>query len=121
MLILLPLVVLLPACLLGPNYSRPKVSPPPTFRGVQGAAQQASFADFPWWEIFKDQTLQGLIKTSLTSNYDLLIAVQRIEQARQIAREARAQFFPFFNYQADIGVTQNPLGALTGGTGGLTS
>ena len=121
LLLLLPLVLVLPACLLGPNYNRPKVNAPPAFRGAQGAAQQASFADFPWWEVFKDPTLQGLIKTSLASNYDLLIAVTRIEQARQIAREARAQFFPFFNYQADIGVTQNPLGAVTGGTGGVTS
>src|SRR6516164_7588982 len=121
LLILLPLVVFLPACLVGPNYSRPKVNAPPAFRGAQGAAEQASFADLPWWEVFRDQTLQGLIKTSLASNYDLLIAVQRIEQARQIAREARTQFFPFFNYQADIGVTQNPLGAFTAGSTGLSS
>jgi len=121
LLLLLPLVLVLPACLVGPNYNRPKVNAPPAFRGAQGAAEQASFADLPWWEVFRDQTLQGLIKTSLASNYDLLIAVQRIEQARQIAREARAQFFPFFNYQADIGVTQNPLSAFTAGSTGLSS
>jgi outer membrane protein, multidrug efflux system len=113
--VLLPLVVFLPACLVGPNYNRPKVSAPPAFRGVQGAAEQASFADLPWWEVFKDQTLQGLIKTSLANNYDLLIAVQRIEEARQVAAEARAQFFPFFNYQGAIGGTKSPLGVIAGG------
>jgi hypothetical protein len=37
-----------------------------TFRGPSGEAQQASFADFPWWEIFKDETLKELVKMSLT-------------------------------------------------------
>ena len=115
LLILLPLVVLLPACLLGPNYSRPKVNAPPTFRGAEGAAQQASLADLPWWEVFKDEALKGLIKTSLANNYDLLIAVTRIEQARQIAAKARSQFFPTLDYGAAIGGTKNPLGAIAGG------
>ncbi len=108
-------VIILPACLVGPNYRRPKVSVPPAFRGAEGAAQQASFADLPWWEVFKDPTLQVLIKTSLANNYDLRIAVTRIEQARQIAAQARAQFFPFFDYQGLIGGTKNPLGAIAGG------
>jgi outer membrane protein, multidrug efflux system len=96
------------------------VNAPPAFRGAEGAAQQASFADLPWWEVFKDETLKGLIKTSLTNNYDLLIAVQRIEQARQVAAQARAQFFPTLGYQGAIGGTRNPLGAIAGGgQGGL--
>ena len=115
LLILLPLITVLPACLVGPNYKRPKVNAPPAFRGAQGAAQQASFADLPWWEVFKDPTLQGLVKTALANNYDLRTAVTRIEQARQIAAQARAQFFPFFDYSGAIGVTQNPLGGILAG------
>jgi len=34
----------------------------------------------------------------LANNYDLRIAVTRIEQSRQIAAQARAQYFPFLNY-----------------------
>jgi multidrug efflux system outer membrane protein len=113
--LILPLVTVLPACLVGPNYNRPKVTVPPDFRGDQGAAQQASLADLPWWEVFKDPALQGLIKKSLANNYDLLIAVERIEQARQMAAQTRAQFFPWFDYQAAIGGTRNPLGVITGG------
>ncbi|HEY6291599.1 MAG TPA: efflux transporter outer membrane subunit [Terriglobia bacterium] len=111
---LLTVIILLPGCLVGPNYNRPKVNVPPAFRGAEGAVQQASFADLPWWEVFKDPTLQGLIKTSLANNDDLLIAVERIEEARQIEAQARAQFFPFFNYQGAIGGTKNPLGAIAG-------
>jgi multidrug efflux system outer membrane protein len=113
--LLLVFVLVFPACLVGPNYNRPKVTAPAAFRGAEGAAQQASIADLPWWEIFKDPVLQGLIKKSLANNYDLLIAVERIEQARQVAAQARAQFYPWFDYQGAIGGTRNPLGVITGG------
>ena len=81
-------------CAVGPNYVRPKVNAPADFRGVEGAAQQASLADLPWWDVFKDEQLKYLVQTALTNNYDLAIAVKRIEQSRQIAAQARAQYFP---------------------------
>jgi multidrug efflux system outer membrane protein len=52
----------------------------------------------PWWELFKDETLKKLVKTSLTNNYDLAAAVARVEQARQVAAQARAPYFPAINY-----------------------
>ncbi|MDQ2949663.1 MAG: efflux transporter outer membrane subunit [Acidobacteriota bacterium] len=92
-------ILLLSGCVVGPNYHRPTISAPATFRGQQGAAQQTSIADLPWWEVFKDKMLQDLIRTSLTNNYDLRVAITRVEQARQIAAQARAQYFPAINYQ----------------------
>lgn len=61
-------------------------------------AQQASFADLPWWEIFHDETLTGLIKESLANNYDLTAAVARVEQANEVAAQARSQYFPTLGY-----------------------
>ena len=101
-LVLFSLVLFLQGCLVGPNYRRPNVATPATFRGSSGAAQQASIADLPWWEIFKDETLKDLVKTSLANNYDLAVAVARVEQARQVAAEARSQYFPATNYSSAI-------------------
>jgi multidrug efflux system outer membrane protein len=28
----------------------------------------------PWWEVFQDQTLQGLVRTAIANNLDLRIA-----------------------------------------------
>src|SRR5256712_3078402 len=53
-------VALLGGCAIGPNYTRPAVAEPPTFRG-QAAVEAASFADAPWWEAFQDPSLQALI------------------------------------------------------------
>ena len=60
--------------------------------------QQASFADLPWWEIFHDETLTGLIKESLANNNDLTVAVARVEQANEVAAQARSQYFPNLGY-----------------------
>src|SRR5215472_2378257 len=78
-LVLVP-VFLLSSCAVGPNYKRPNVTAPPAFRGGPDVAQQASFADLPWWEIFHDATLTGLIKESLANNQDLSVAVGRVEE-----------------------------------------
>jgi multidrug efflux system outer membrane protein len=95
---LLSAVLFLSGCAVGPNYVRPKVNAPADFRGAEGAAQQASYADQPWWEVFKDDQLKSLIDTALANNYDLAVAVSRVEQARQLSAVARAQFLPSVNY-----------------------
>ncbi|HKV64631.1 MAG TPA: efflux transporter outer membrane subunit [Candidatus Acidoferrum sp.] len=94
-------------CAVGPKYQRPKIDAPAAFRGAEGAAQQASFADLPWWDVFKDEQLRVLIKTALANNYDLAIAVTRIEQSRQMAAQARAQYFPTLGYGARISTGKN--------------
>src|SRR5215831_10241826 len=96
-LILFP-VFLLSSCAVGPNYKRPNVPSPPAFRGGPNGAQQASLADLPWWEIFHDETLTGLIKESLANNNDLTVAAARVEQASEVAAQARSQYFPTLGY-----------------------
>ena len=51
-------------CAIGPDYKRPAVAEPPTFRGQQIAEAQ-SFADAPWWEVFEDPRLKALIHEAL--------------------------------------------------------
>ncbi len=110
--------LMLSGCAVGPNYVRPKVIVPADFRGAEGAAQQASYADLPWWEVFKDDELKALIKTALANNYDLGIAVSRVEQARQLANVARAQYFPAVNYSVGASDGKNEfMGSVAPGFG----
>jgi outer membrane protein, multidrug efflux system len=114
--------ILAAGCVVGPNYQRPKVNVPPAFRGAEGAAQQASFADLPWWEIFKDETLKGLVKTALANNYDLAIAATRVEQARQEAAQAHSLYFPFFDYKTRLSEGKNQLlSSPASGQGGISA
>jgi outer membrane protein, multidrug efflux system len=85
-------------CLVGPNYHRPAVQTPPSYRDLseqsQVPAQTASYADLPWWQVFQDPKLQELIRTALKQNYDLQIATERINQARAEVAITRSSLFP---------------------------
>jgi multidrug efflux system outer membrane protein len=93
---------LLAGCAVGPDYKRPTTTPPETFRGQTDPAEAASLADLPWWEAFRDPRLQELLQTALANNYDLRVAVARVEEARALAARARGAFFPSIGYQGDI-------------------
>jgi outer membrane protein, multidrug efflux system len=118
------LCILWAGCAVGPNYKRPPVDAPQTFR-PETAASTNSFADLPWWEIFHDANLQILIRTALTNNYDLRIALTRVEQARELAAQARAGFFPQVNYLGLAGKGKNVAAggapSPSGVTGGLVA
>jgi multidrug efflux system outer membrane protein len=97
---------LLAGCAVGPDYRRPTTTPPDVFRGHTGSEAAASLADLPWWEAFRDPTLRELLQTALAHNYDLRIAVARVEEARAIAARARGAFFPSIGYRGDISRTR---------------
>ena len=96
-------------CTVGPDYRRPDVTVPSTFRGAGAAAPvQApapTFGDLAWWQLFQDPSLQQLIRTALAANYDLQVAVTRILQAQAQVTIARSQQFPTVNAQADAPYT----------------
>src|SRR6185295_9859516 len=91
----------------GPNYKRPAINSPANFRNAPAEPSTNTLADLQWWELYKDETLNSLIRTALTNNYDLRIAVARVEQARAVARQARAQFVPQVGYEGDISRGRN--------------
>src|SRR5437867_9525019 len=91
--------LLLPGCAVGPNYKRPAINSPTHFRNASTEASTNTVADLQWWELYKDETLNSLIQTALTNNYDLRIAITRVEQARAIAGQAKAQLVPRIGYE----------------------
>jgi multidrug efflux system outer membrane protein len=98
LLILVMILGLLAGCKVGPNYHRPLVQTPTTYRDLQAnaqlQAQAASYADLPWWQVFQDPKLQELIRTALKQNYDLQLATERINAARAQLAITRSNLFP---------------------------
>ena len=90
--------LLLASCTLGPDYHKPEVSTPGQFRAQTGAAEAASVADMPWWNVFNDPALQQLIGEGLANNEDLQVAVARIEQARALVGVAQSEGKPQVGY-----------------------
>jgi multidrug efflux system outer membrane protein len=84
----------LAACAVGPDYKRPALDVPSTFRGVPQDAHDASFADLDWWAVLEDPVLQSLIKDALNNNYNLRIAANHVLQAREQLGITRASQMP---------------------------
>jgi outer membrane protein, multidrug efflux system len=90
------IALLFTGCAVGPNYQRPAVQTPQSFRSPepQSAAQTESVADLKWFEVFKDGQLQELVRTALAQNYDLRDAVARVQAARANLGITRSDQFP---------------------------
>jgi outer membrane protein, multidrug efflux system len=84
----------------GPTYKRPEVAPVAQFRSQVGPSEANSLADLPWWQVFHDPALQALIGEGLSNNYDLRVAVARIQEASAQVGVARADLYPQVGYQA---------------------
>jgi len=107
---------LLGGCAIGPNYKRPSVAEPQTFRG-QATAEAASLADAPWWEVFHDPILKDLIQEAVRNNYDVRIAAARVQEARANFVVSRSDLYPSLDY--GVGVSRSNLTAgVLGGAGG---
>ena len=53
--------------------------------------------------------LQGLIREALKNNYDLQVALARVEQERALAGVARSQYYPQVGYGGSISGQQAPF------------
>ncbi len=93
------LILMLNACKMGPNYSRPPQISPQSFRS--DFSESASIANTEWWGFFGDTVLLRLINTSLLNNRDLRTSMARMEEAGAELGIVRADLFPRINYGAD--------------------
>src|SRR6267142_373757 len=89
------------------KYQTPAVKTPDTFRGVDTAVpiDQNSIGDLKWFEVFKDEELQKLLKTAFVQNYDLRAAVARINAERANLGLVRSNQFPQVEASADLTTT----------------
>ncbi len=90
-------------CTVGPNYSRPQVAVPGVFRGASGASgASGAFGDSKWQTLFADDTMNKMVSQALDHNFDLRIAVERVEEARAQLGITRADQFPFVDAQTSF-------------------
>jgi outer membrane protein, multidrug efflux system len=81
----------------------PQVLTPSTFRGDTATQpDRQSLADLKWFELFKDEKLQQLIREALTYNYDVREAVARIDAARANLGITRSEQFPTIVASGDV-------------------
>lgn len=120
---LLPLasgLLVLAGCKVGPNFQKPDLTMPASFRHQGANASPASIANLPWWKVYNDSTLRRLIGTALDNNHDLRIAASRVEQARQAAAQTRSAYWPSVDLSGGISRGRNQAGGSPTFTNGAT-
>jgi len=84
--------MMLISCAMGPDYTRPPIPTPESFRMAGQAGE--SIANMPWWELLQDDELHTLIRIALEENKDLQRAVANVEEFQARLSIARTEFAP---------------------------
>ena len=113
-------------CTVGPDYHRPGVEKPASYRGTvgpeaaqpqplaeapaqpQAAAAAPSFGEEKWWQVFQDPQLQELMRIALENNFDVRIAATRILQAQAVLGITRADQLPTLDVGANAFTLRAP-------------
>jgi len=110
------LLASLSACTVGPDYVRPSIDMPSTYKEEELQWKQAQPADEmirgKWWNIYTDSTLDNLMEKANTNNQDIRSALATYRQAQAAARAARAGFWP--EVDATAGATRSRTTSKTG-------
>lgn len=83
-------VLALAACTtVGPNYRSPEARSPAQapFAGTSSPVFSGDQPSGPWWSLFADPVLDGLVRDALANNTDLRLAAANIARARAVLRE----------------------------------
>ena len=102
----------------GPSYRPPAVDTPLAFKEGQGAWVPATPADTlergPWWQLFNDPVLNGLVERVALDNQNVAQAVAAYAQARALTAQQRASLFPTVGL--DVGANRRGGGGDTPGS-----
>ena len=105
-IIVLLIASLSPAFTRGQTKSQiPKPPVPPVYRGVadpNAPPDSQTLADTKWFDVFRDDRLQELVREALVHNYDLREAVARIDLATANLGLVRSEQFPTVVGSADV-------------------
>jgi len=89
-------VAALGGCMMGPDYTRPQIDTPGTFRFEPPGA--ADTVDTAWWKQFGDPVLDALIAEALANNLNVKVAAANVDQAQAILTQTRAPLYPQVGY-----------------------
>ena len=118
----LALPCVLSACMVGPDYVRPALETGAAYRETPGWVvadpDMASRPKGPWWEIYRDETLSGLMEQLDVNNLNIAQAEAKYRQAIAIVQGARAPLFPTITATGSLNRTG---GSATSAAGVVTS
>ncbi|PKB16597.1 efflux transporter outer membrane subunit [Flavobacterium sp. 5] len=102
-LIIIVLAILPVGCLVGPKYAKPKDQNAADFNnGPANVDTLATVVNMKWFDLFNDDVLKDLITKGLANNYDMKIALARIEKSRAELGYSKADLLPAIGYSGTV-------------------
>ncbi len=125
-LLLSAFCLLLPSCMVGPNYKRPPAPVPPAYKELPPPnSPQASewapaqpndaLARGKWWEIYNDPELNALEEQVSISNQNVKAAEAQYREAKLNVRIARSYLYPTITASPSIVNSRTPVTGIANG------
>jgi len=95
-------IALLTGCSVGPDYVQPSVPQAAAYKESgpwKKAEPRDDISKGDWYAVFHDSKLNELEARAQASNQTLRAAVAKVSEARAVARQAEASFFPTLDFQ----------------------
>lgn len=97
-------IVLLTSCSVGPDYVQPSAPQAAAYKESgpwKKAEPRDDISKGNWYTVFHDPKLNSLEAEAQTNSQTLRAAVAKVSEARAVARQAEASFFPTLDFSAD--------------------
>ncbi len=130
---LLPVLCVLGGCSFAPQYQRPAVMTPTTYKELAPPSPEATnlwkivqpsdaVVRGKWWELFRNPELNTLEEKVAVSNQNVAAAFANYLTARALVKEAQSQYYPALTANPTVTRSRQPsIGRQTGlSTGGAT-
>ena len=105
-ILLWPVMFSIASCGILKPYETPGTETVQAFRDQSGT-DTTTLAQLPYAQLFTDPVLQSLIQEGLEKNFDLRIAITRIQQAQALFAQSKAAFLP--SLEGNAGYTRSKL------------
>jgi len=87
--------VFLSGCAIGPDYAKPVLETPKSYRVAVDANK--SSIDKRWWKSFGDEPLAAAVDKAIEANYDIKIASAQVDAVLGQFDEAKSYLYPHIN------------------------
>jgi len=113
------LIFITQSCKIGEDYTREEQNTLITYR--QDFPKDSAISNIPWWKLFNDPVLVGLIDTALVNNKNIQIAIARINESQLHLEISKSDYYPSVNYgvNGSSGVNSEISGFNNSFVGGL--
>ena len=106
-------LLILVSCKVSKDISTPSAGLPQSYRNAVNT-DTATISNIRWRSFFTDATLQKLLDSAISNNYDMQLALKNIEAARLILKQSKLSYLPEANLQIGGSINRPADNSLNG-------